>query len=54
MSIQTIVAAFDTSEHAAAAVRALKAGGFHDSDISIFDRSRFAGANAAALREPGV
>ncbi len=54
MSIQTIVAAFDTGEHAAAAVRALKAGGFHANDISIFDRSRFGGANAAALREPGI
>ena len=54
MSIQTIVAAFDSGEHAAAAVRALKAGGFHANDISIFDRSRFGGANAAALREPGI
>ena len=54
MTIQTIVAAYDTGDHATAAVRALKVGGFHDSDISIFDRSRFAGQNASALREPGV
>ncbi len=54
MSIQTIVAAFDTDELAASAVRALKAGGFHDSDISIFDGDRFAGKNAGALREPGL
>jgi stress response protein YsnF len=54
MAYETIVAAFDTAEHAAAAVRALKAGGFHDSDISLFDRDRFSGSNAAGLQQPGV
>lgn len=47
MSYQTIVAAFDTAAHAEAAVQALKAGGFHADDISVFDKKR------AALREPG-
>ena len=37
---ETLVAAYDTPEHAMAAVNALKAGGFHSDDISTFDRSR--------------
>jgi uncharacterized protein (TIGR02271 family) len=40
MAYETIVAVYDTPEHAQAAVRALKAGGFHSNDISIFDKSR--------------
>jgi uncharacterized protein (TIGR02271 family) len=40
MAFETLVAAFDTKEHAIAAVSALKAGGFHSDDISIFDHSR--------------
>lgn len=40
MAFETLVAAFDTKEHATAAVSALKAGGFHSDDISIFDHSR--------------
>jgi stress response protein YsnF len=40
MAFETLVAAFDTKEHATAAVAALKAGGFHSDDISIFDHSR--------------
>ncbi len=48
MSYQTIVAAFDTATHAQAAVDALKAGGFHADDISMFDK------NWAGLREPGL
>src|SRR6516165_2528739 len=36
MSYQTIVAAFDTAAHAQAAVEALKAGGFHADDMSMF------------------
>jgi uncharacterized protein (TIGR02271 family) len=48
MSYQTIVAAFDTPAHAQAAVEALKAGGFHPDDISIFDKNR------VGLREPGL
>ena len=48
MSYQTIVAAFDTAAHAQAAVEALKAGGFHADDISVFDK------NWVGLREPGL
>jgi uncharacterized protein (TIGR02271 family) len=48
MSYQTVVAAFDTEAHAQAAVDALKAGGFHTDDISMFDKSR------VGLREPGL
>ena len=48
MSYQTIVAAFDTVAHAQAAVEALKAGGFHADDISMFDKNR------TGLREPGL
>jgi stress response protein YsnF len=40
MAFETLVAAFDTPEHATAAVNALKAGGFHSDDISVFDHSR--------------
>jgi uncharacterized protein (TIGR02271 family) len=39
---ETLVAAYDTPEHAMAAVNALKAGGFHTDDISTFDRARLA------------
>jgi uncharacterized protein (TIGR02271 family) len=52
MPYETIVSAFDTPEHAAAAVKALKAGGFHDSDISVFDRSRLAGS--IGTKVPGI
>jgi len=48
MSYQTVVAAFDTQAHAQAAVDALKAGGFHTDDISMFDKNR------VGLREPGL
>ena len=48
MSYQTVVAAFDTQAHAQAAVDALKAGGFHADDISMFDKNR------VGLREPGL
>ena len=40
MAYETLVAAFDTKEHATAAVDALKAGGFHSDDIGLFDHSR--------------
>lgn len=40
MAYETIVAVYDTPEHAQAAVKALKAGGFHTDDISVFDRAR--------------
>ncbi len=48
MSYQTIVAAYDTAANAQAAVDALKAGGFHADDISVFDKAR------AGMREPGL
>jgi uncharacterized protein (TIGR02271 family) len=48
MAYQTIVAAFDTNAHAQAAVDALKAGGFHADDISLFDKGRI------ATRESGL
>jgi uncharacterized protein (TIGR02271 family) len=48
MSYQTVVAAFDTDAHARAAADALKAGGFHEDDISIFDKNR------VGLRQPGL
>ena len=55
MAYQTIVAVFDTAAHAAAAVEALKAGGFAAADISVFDRDRLTGGRGAVnLREPGV
>jgi uncharacterized protein (TIGR02271 family) len=48
MSYQTVVAAYDTPAHAQAAVDALKAGGFHADDISLFDKDR------VGMREPGL
>jgi hypothetical protein len=48
MSYQTIVAAFNTAAHAQAAVEALKTGGFHSDDISVFDKSQ------VGMREPGL
>jgi uncharacterized protein (TIGR02271 family) len=48
MAYQTVVAAFDTAAHAQAAAEALKAGGFHEDDISIFDKNR------VGLRQPGL
>jgi uncharacterized protein (TIGR02271 family) len=57
MDYETIVAAFDTPEHAQAAVRALRAGGFHESDISVFDRDRLKAGGAAmqqGIKEPGL
>jgi len=46
MAYQTVVAAFDTPAHAQAAVEALKAGGFHADDISLFDKNRVGFARA--------
>jgi uncharacterized protein (TIGR02271 family) len=56
MAYETIVAAFDTPEHAQAAVAALKAGGFHSDDISVFDKARLAtqGGGKPGLFEPGL
>src|SRR5215467_179371 len=57
MAYETIVAVFDTAAHAEAAVKALKAGGFANTDISIFDENRLASgknAIAAGVREAGL
>jgi uncharacterized protein (TIGR02271 family) len=57
MAYETVVAVFDTESHADAAVKALKAGGFADADISVFDDDRLkAGktAIAAGLKEAGL
>jgi uncharacterized protein (TIGR02271 family) len=51
------VAVFDTRAHADAAVKALKAGGFANADISIFDDDRLAGgkkAIAEGVKEAGL
>lgn len=48
MNYQTVVATYDTAAHAQAAVDALKAGGFHADDISVFDKAR------VGLRPPGL
>jgi stress response protein YsnF len=57
MAYETIVAVFDTAAHAEAAVKALKAGGFADADISIFNEDRLARgrkAIAEGARETGL
>jgi uncharacterized protein (TIGR02271 family) len=53
MAYETIVAAFDTAPHAKAAVKALKAGGFADADISMFDEDRLA-SSKKAVKEAGL
>jgi uncharacterized protein (TIGR02271 family) len=57
MAYETLVAVYDTPAHADAAVKALKAAGFHESDISIFGADRLkAGQTAlpAGVQEPGL
>src|SRR5215471_18395702 len=55
MAYETIVAVFDTRAHAEAAVKALRAGGFADADISIFDGDRLkSGKKAVAPEETGL
>jgi uncharacterized protein (TIGR02271 family) len=57
MAYETLVAVFDTAAHAEAAAEALKTGGFHDDDISIFDNDRLsAGTTALAqnVKEAGL
>jgi uncharacterized protein (TIGR02271 family) len=52
-----LVAVYDTDAHADAAIKALKAAGFHDSDISVFDEDRLkAGKSAlsAGVKEAGL
>lgn len=45
MAYQNIVAVFETPAQAENAVKALRAGGFADADISIFDKKRLGGGN---------
>jgi len=52
MAYETLAAVFDTAAHAEAAVKALKAGGFADTDISVVDAKRLAADKAAA--KPGL
>jgi stress response protein YsnF len=57
MTYETLVAVYDTAAHADAAVRALKAAGFHESDISVFDGERLKAGKAALsanVKEPGL
>lgn len=57
MAYETIVAVFDTAAHAEAAVKALRAGGFANADISILDEDRLASgrkALAAGAKEAGL
>jgi uncharacterized protein (TIGR02271 family) len=57
MAYETIVAVFDTRAHAEAAVKALKAGGFANADISIFDDNRLTGdkkAVADSVKDAGI
>jgi uncharacterized protein (TIGR02271 family) len=57
MAYETIVAVYDTAARAEAAVKALKAGGFADADISIFDDDRLADgkkAIAEGVKEVGL
>jgi uncharacterized protein (TIGR02271 family) len=57
MAYETIVAVFDSAAQAEAAVKALKAGGFANADISMFDEERLASgrkALAAGVKEAGL
>ncbi len=57
MAFETLVAVYDTAAHADAAVKALKAAGFHDADISVFNSDRLKAGKAALsanVKEPGL
>jgi uncharacterized protein (TIGR02271 family) len=57
MAFETLVAVYDTAAHADAAVKALKAAGFHESDISVFDGERLKAGKAALsanVKETGL
>jgi uncharacterized protein (TIGR02271 family) len=57
MAYETLVAVYDTPAHAEAAVKALKAAGFAESDISVFDEARLKAGRttmAAGAKEPGL
>ena len=52
MAYETLVAVYDTAPHAEAAVKALKAAGFDESDISMFDSARLKAGRTSL--SPGV
>jgi uncharacterized protein (TIGR02271 family) len=57
MAYETLVAVYDTPAHADAAVKALTAAGFHESDISVFDEARFKAGRTAlsgGVKEAGL
>ena len=57
MAYETLVAVYDTAAHADAAVKALKAAGFHESDISVFDDERLKAGKktlSAGVKEAGL
>ena len=57
MAYETLVAVFDTPAHAAAAADALKAGGFHEDDMSVFDNDRLSSGTstlAQSVKEAGL
>jgi uncharacterized protein (TIGR02271 family) len=57
MAYETLVAVYDTPAHADAAVSALKAAGFAESDISVFDEARLRDSRssfAAGVKKPGL
>ena len=57
MAYETLVAVFETPTHAAAAANALKAGGFHEDDMSVFDNDRLSSGTstlAQSVKEAGL
>jgi uncharacterized protein (TIGR02271 family) len=57
MAYETIVAVYDTQANADAAVKALRAGGYANADISVFNADRLAGDKktiAAGLKQAGL
>jgi uncharacterized protein (TIGR02271 family) len=56
-AFETLVAVYDTPEHAEAAAKALKAAGFHDADISTFSEERLMSGQKTmhnGVREAGL
>ena len=51
MAYETLVAVFDTPEHAKAAVEAPETGGFHHDDISVFDKDRLTAGKSAISKD---
>jgi uncharacterized protein (TIGR02271 family) len=57
MTYETLVAVYDTPAHAEAASKALRAAGFHETDISVFSDERLTGGGkikATGLQEAGL